>query len=32
MILMINLKSTAKKKVMAGSELSVADATVAEVN
>lgn len=30
--MMINLKSAAKKKVMAGSELSTADATVAEVN
>jgi hypothetical protein len=32
MILMINLKSTAKKKVIAGNELFVSDSTVAEVN
>jgi hypothetical protein len=29
---MINLKSTAKKKVIARSELFVSDSTVAEVN
>ena len=32
MISTINLKSNAKKNVMAGSELSAADATVAVVN
>jgi hypothetical protein len=32
MIMFYNLNSTARKKVIAGNELSAADATVGEVN